>query len=439
MRYTPQTVAKLPESSGVYLFYDKDTSLLYIGKARNLKKRVSSYFRILQKGEVKKERLVSQIAMIEVILVGSEFEALLLEADLIKKRQPKYNTIGKDDKHYIYIKITNEEFPRVLFARNDKEKKAVYFGPFPSIRIVRDMLRFIRPLFPYCTQKRNAKRVCFYTHLGLCTPCPTEIKKEKGEIYQQKKKKYRENIRHIKMLLKGHIQGISRILRMRMEKHVEREEYEEAQIYKEKSDCLEILKNHTFISDIYIENPHFFERTAHEAQKKLSDMLKAYFSSLGQLHRIECYDISTISGKCAVGSCVLFVNGLPEKNGYRRFKIKTGTTPNDFAMLSEIFERRLNHTEWQFPDLFIVDGGKPQLLAIQKVFLRLKITIPLIGIAKRFEELVIPRGDTFIKLQLGKRSPVLHLVQRIRDEAHRFAHTYHRVIRLRSLLEKFKQ
>lgn len=434
MLYTPHTIRELPESPGVYLFLGKDKAILYIGKAINLKNRVSSYFRTPSPGAIKKEKLVSRVAAIDIILVHSEFEALLLEAHLIKRHQPKYNTIWKDDKHYMYIKITSEEFPRVLFSRNDKEKKAVYFGPFPATRIVRDILRFIRPLFPYCTQKRNARRVCFYSHLGLCNPCPGEIKREEGELYEQKKEKYRENIRHIKMLLKGHIQSVSRMLQTKMEKHAGKEEYEEAQLYKEKLDHLETLGRHTFAPDAYIENPHLFEKTIQDGQRQLRDILKAYFPSLPRMHRIECYDISNISGKSAVGSCVLFVDGLPEKNGYRRFQIRSGNTPNDFAMLSEIFERRLNHIEWQFPDLFIVDGGKPQLLAIQKVFLRREIPIPLIGIAKRFEELVIPVGDTCIKLQLGKRSPALHLAQRIRDEAHRFAHTYHTFLRLRSLV-----
>lgn len=438
MRFTPKTLHTLPENPGVYIFSRKDATILYIGKAKNLKKRVSSYFSKGKKRDIKINQLITQIECIDVILVQSEFEALILEAKLIKKHQPKYNVIAKDDKHYIYIKITNEEFPSVLFARNDRETRAVYFGPFPSTRIVRDILRFARSIFPYCTQKRSGKRACFYTHLGLCTPCPAEIKKETSEIYEEKRQKYRENIKQLKILLSGRINTISGILRRKMEHHAEKEEYEEAQGYKEKLDHLETLKKHRFTADAYIENPHLFEETTHDEQKELTTLLKAYFPHIREIRRIECYDISNISGKFAVGSCVVFVDGMPEKNGYRRFKIRREETPNDFAMLSEIFERRLKHTEWQFPDLFIVDGGKPQLLAIQKIFSRFRIATPLIGIAKRFEELVIPFGATFVKVKLPGRSVVLHLVERLRDEAHRFAHTYHETLRLQNLIAGFK-
>lgn len=434
MRFTPKTLHTLPANPGVYIFLQKDTTVLYIGKAKNLKKRVSSYFSKGKKREIKINQLITRIACIDVILVQSEFEALLLEAKLIKKHQPKYNVIWKDDKHYIYIKITKEEFPRVSFARNDRETRAVYFGPFPSTRIVRDILHFARSIFPYCTQKRSGKRACFYAHLGLCTPCPAEIKKETGEIYREKRQTYRENIKQLKMLLSGRVTGISRILRQKMEHHAQKEEYEEAKAYKEKLDHLETLKKHIFTADAYIENPHLFEETTQREQKELAALLKAYFPHMREIHRIECYDISNISGKFAVGSCVVFVDGMPEKNGYRRFKIRQGETPNDCAMLREIFERRLKHTEWQFPDLFVVDGGKPQLLAVLKVCKNLRITVPLIGIAKRFEELVIPYGATFVKVKLAQRSPALHLIERLRDEAHRFAHTYHETVRLRNLI-----
>lgn len=434
MNFSPKQISKIPEIAGVYFFQDAKAKILYIGKAKNLKKRVSSYFLKDINGEFKTKILISQIFTIEIIPVESEFEALLLEASLIKKNKPKYNVIWKDDKHYIYIKITKEEFPRILFCRRDMDKKAIYFGPFPSKKIVREILYYIRSIFPYCTQKKTAKRACFYFHLGLCNPCPFNIRKKEGEAYLADHKLYHKNITRIKTLLEGKLAKVHFLLKKQMGQCSDKKQFEQAAKIRDKIEKLDWLVNSYRPASAYLENPDLIYDTWKNEQKELFDLLKKYFPKISPIKRIECYDISNISGKFAVGSMVVFVDGKPAKNFYRRFRIKTVKKQNDFSMLSEIIDRRFSHKEWILPDLFVLDGGRPQLSAVKKIFLQKKTTISLIGLAKREEELVIPKQTSFIKVKLPRKSKALHLVQRLRDEAHRFAHRYHELLRLKYLM-----
>lgn len=441
MSYTSSSISTLPESPGVYRYYDGAGTILYIGKAINLRKRVSSYF---QKTDLdaKTAQMVPQIERIEITEVDSEFEALLLEADLIRKHLPKYNIIWKDDKHYVYIKITDEAFPRIVFSRKEDEAKggigqylpkAIYFGPFPSKRVVKDLLSYLRSIFPYCTQNPNSNRPCFYTHIGLCSPCPADIRKMQPEEAQQAKRLYRLNIRRIRTLLSGQIDAVKKDLQKEMQEASEQEQFEQAGRIRDRLQTLELLLRTYHAPEEYIKNPELVRTIRETEEQTLRVYLKPHLGALPPLHRIECYDISNISGTLATGSMVTFLDGEPAKDYYRRFRIRTKTTPDDFAMLREMMGRRLKHTEWDLPDLFIIDGGKPQLIAIGRVMEAFAIDRPVIGLAKHFEEIVIPLHGTFTKVRPSPDSPAIHLLQRIRDEAHRFAHKYHEHLRLKEL------
>lgn len=431
MRYTLRDLKTIPEVPGIYKFYSSSNLLLYVGKAKNLKKRVGSYFDLRPK-ELKTDKLITQIKQIEIIPVSSEFEALLLEAKLIHTHKPKYNVIWKDDKHYIYIKVTRENFPKVLFARKI-DAAGDFFGPFPSTRIVREILGFLRTIFPYCTQKETAKRVCFYNHLGLCNPCPAEIIKIRGEKYEKLTNEYQANIRNIKKILNGKIDNVKKLLVSQMDFFSKGQNYEQAAIYRDRINHLDWLVNRYSPAESYITNPKLLDNIREKESRQLTSLLQNYFPQITQIHHIECYDVSNISGKLATGSMVTFMDGTPNKNLYRRFKIKLHL-PNDFAMLAEIMNRRLKHADWKLPDIFVIDGGTPQLRMMQKVLMELKIVLPIIGLAKQYEEIVVPSNNTYLKIRLTQNSAALNLIKRIRDEAHRFAHSYHTLLRLKYLL-----
>ncbi len=434
MQFNLSSIEKLPDSAGVYLFKDLKGVILYVGKAKNLKKRVASYLRDVSNFDSKTAILVKKISKISIIKVESEFEALLLEAKLIKELQPKYNNIWKDDKHYIYLKITSEEFPRILFSRKEDDLKATYFGPFPRSSIVKEVLTLIRKIFPYCTQNRNIKKPCFYTHLNLCNPCPAQIIQLKGDLRRKKKIEYLRNIKHIKMLLSGKLVKIRKYLKKEMKRYSEKNEFEKAALFRNKLQHLEYLTHDYHPIEAYLENPQLLMEVREKEEEELMFILSPYFPNLRKIKRIECYDISNISGKQAVGSMVVFINGEPEKKFYRRFRIKSKDTPHDVAMIGEVLKRRLLHTDWGIPDLLVVDGGKPQLSAVLNILREFKNEIPAIGLAKEYEEIVIFQKKSFRKLRLPKDNPALHLIQRLRDEAHRFARSYHEMLRLKSLL-----
>ena len=432
MIYSPNKLKDIPHLPGIYKFYSSSGEILYVGKAINLKIRISSYFKDNLK-EQRKVNMVSQIKQIEIIPVSSEFEALLLEAKLINKYKPKYNVLLKDDRHYIYIQITKDEFPRILYARKT-DTGGYFFGPFPSSKIVKELLSYLRTIFPFCTQKLNSKRGCFYSHIGLCKPCPAEIRKETGVTYSTLKKLYKQNVITIKRIFEGKIGEVRLLLTKEMNNNSDKREYEKAAILRDKIRAMDYMLNQRNRADSYIEDPKFLETIVKKEQEELLFILKQYFPRIQKLTHLECFDISNISGKLATGSMVTFLNGSSDKGLYRKFRIKFVHKPNDFEMLAEILTRRLRHFEWKLPDLIIIDGGRPQLMALKKVLNTLNIEIPMIGLAKRYEEIVVPNGLNYLKIKLKENSPALHLVKRIRDEAHRFAHAYHLHLRLKNLL-----
>jgi excinuclease ABC subunit C len=424
IRVSKKTFALLPQNSGVYIYWQKRNPI-YIGKALNLKNRLESY--LSGNLAVKTRTMIESASNLSYIKVGSELEALLLEAFLINKYQPKYNFIAKDDKHPLYIRITKERYPRVLTARKIDAKflpgdrqipNLAFFGPFPSSKTVYSVLRMLRRYFPYSDHKIG-KKACFYHHLGLCNPCPNEIKTKAGAAT------YRKNIYRIKKILSGDFPVVINELNQQMHKYSEKQEYEKAGQILGKIKWLEYISQP--ISDInkFLENPNFLEDLRNQEISGLQNLLK-----ISQpLTRIECFDVAHLSGTDATASQVTFINGDPEKSLYRTFRIRQIKSQDDLASMQEVARRRFLHLkDWGQPDLIIVDGGKTQADIFFRIFSREKI--PVVGLAKKREILVIP-GYREILLSPG---PVKNLMQRIRNEAHRFAQKYHHQLMTRSLM-----
>lgn len=396
-----------------------------MGKARNLKKRVTSYFVNRSRLGEKTKALVSQIHTISIQLVESELDALLLEANFIKKYSPKYNIRLTDGKAYPLIRITNDPYPRVLIARRPDDARSRYFGPFPSSSAMKMVLKIARRIFPYQSVANHPKRICLYHHMGLC-PCPPVFDSE------QFRQEYKKNIRHLKQFLEGKRKEVVIDLKKEREFLVREELFEDAQKVQKQIDAIRYVTDATRKPFEYEINPNLRTDLRNQELQELSRHLQKAGVSIGTVKKIECYDISNISGTNAVGSLVVFVNGEKDSSQYRRFKIsKDIVGPNDFAMMQEVLQRRIRHKEWGVPDLIIVDGGKGQISSAKQALDQAEITIPLVGLAKRNE--IIITSD-FRQIILPKSSPALKLVMRIRDEAHRFAITYHKKLRSKSFL-----
>ncbi|MFH1713184.1 MAG: GIY-YIG nuclease family protein [Candidatus Jacksonbacteria bacterium] len=408
--------AVFPNSPGVYLMKNAYGQIIYIGKASSLKKRVSSYFH--KTHNIKTAALVSEIAQIDYKTTDSILEATILEARLIKKYQAKYNIEHKDDKSFLYIVVTKEKFPRILIKRETELKiknlklnknlklkhasSAVrrgggiknYFGPFTSYNVVRSILKSVRRIFPWSNcQPKN--KPCFYYLLKQCPGICT------GEISSQE---YQKTIRNIILFFQGKKKQIIKNFKKEMKKLSAQQKFEQAaklrnQLYhlKHIQDAGLIMRNDSLTSTI---------------------------------GRIEGFDISNISGKFSAGSMAVFKKGLPLKNQYRRFKIKTVKNQNDVKMLQEIIKRRFRHQEWPKPDLILVDGGKAQVSAIIKILKLLNLTVSIVGIAKgptrKKTDLIFGPINNKIKQNINQNK---NLLIQIRDEAHRFALSYHRKLR----------
>lgn len=414
-----EKLKKLPKDPGVYLYRNDKGRIIYVGKAVNLKNRVSSYF--IGGHEPKTMELVNHIFDLEWIVAGSEIEALILEAELIKRYKPKFNILLKDDKNYCYIKITKEDYPIISVVRQIVESKSEYLGPFVDSGAVRNALKYLRKVFPYCTCSLSGDNVCLYYHLGLC--------QGHGEKYISPSE-YQANIRGLISFLSGKKEDVIKDLTRQMKKYSKSKEYEKAAQVRDSLSALSRLR---------------FEHVIEEKRELRLD--KALVGLKEALHldtipaRIECYDISNIFGRAAVGSMVVFENGIPAKNDYRRFEIKTVRRIDDFAMHQEVAKRRFgkieNTKDFSFakiPDLVIIDGGKGQISSVMEVVAPFKLPTKFVGLAKRLEEIVtMDSGGKFDIVTLQPNSEEYFLVQRIRDEAHRFAITYHRNLRSKEL------
>ena len=524
----------LPDKPGCYQYFDEKGVILYVGKAKNLKKRVSSYFN-KNHDSTKTRVLVRRIRDIKYIVVNSEEDALLLENSLIKQYKPRYNVLLKDDKTYPSIVIKNEYFPRVFQTRKIVKDGSVYFGPYSSLPLVRIMLEMIKDLYPIRTCKlpltpesiaQGKYKVCLQYHIKRCKgPCEG----------LQSLEEYNKNIAAVKEILKGNISQVSNILFEEMQALAGELKFEEAQKIKEKFDLVENYRSRSevvspslnnldvfsyaeegdsaYINYLHVRNGSITQAYTFEYKRKLDEPkeellglgiveMRTRFKSLAreiivpfmpdieisettkfivpqkgekktlldlseknvkqykldqlkraeklnpeqrmvrilstlqkdlQLHdlpmHIECFDNSNIQGTNPVAACVVFKKAKPSKKDYRHFNIKTVIGPDDFSSMNEIVYRRysrLLEEQQPLPNLIVIDGGKGQLHAAVDALksLNLEARIPIIGIAKRLEEIFFP--DDPIPLYLDKNSESLKLIQQLRDEAHRFGITFHR-------------
>ena len=418
---------RCPAKPGIYLFLDGRNKILYVGKAKNLKKRVNSYFASDVTLGTKTQALVAQVKKIETIVLNSEIEAFLLESHYIKKHKPKYNIKLTDDKAYPLIRVTiKDAYPTILIARRANDKNSVYFGPFPNAAAaLRLTLRSIRRIFPYQSVPNHAKKICLYYHLGLC-PCPPVFSSSEF------KKEYKKTIKHIIDFLNGHTKKIIRDLTKERDLLSQNENFEKANVLQSKIVAIELITSPSYKNTLDLDvNPNFSEDLGKKEMNDLINILNKNGVLVKNLKRIECFDISNISGTNATGSMVVFINGEKEGAEYRKFKIRRENLPNDFAMIAEVLQRRMKHKEWSMPSLMIVDGGKGQVSSALEVLKETNNQIPIIGLAKKEETIITP---DFKQISLPKDSEALKLIMRIRDEAHRFAITYHRKLRSKSFL-----
>ncbi|MEK7119649.1 MAG: UvrB/UvrC motif-containing protein [Patescibacteria group bacterium] len=438
MDYLQKIITTLPHKPGVYQFFDANHEILYVGKAKDLKNRVTQYTRPDAVPEKTRHMLVAATTL-ETIQTASEFDALLLEAKLIHDLQPKYNVIAKDDKSPLYIAITlDETLPRILQLRKSQLQQALQedllqmaskqaiFGPFQSGRTVRDLLRHLRHSIPFCTQKRRTGTPCFYTHIGLCNPCPSVITKmtdhdaRKTLVHQ-----YRRNIIRLRDILTGKSAGILRQLDKEMYEASRHQNFEHAANVRNQLQNLRFLLEKRYDPSLYLTNTNLGERIGENQTQPLLAELHIVYPRLTRLSRVECFDISNISGTSATGSMVVAINGIMDTSQYRKFRIRLTGRPNDGAMMKEMLTRRLAHPEWPEPDCIVVDGGKPQVKEAMKVIQK----TPVIGLAKRREEIIVWIDGAFQTIRLPLTNPGLQFLQRLRDEAHRFAVSYHRLLR----------
>ena len=532
--FLKEIISSLPETPGIYKYFDKEGALIYIGKAKSLKKRVSSYFNKNHYENRKTAIMVSRICNIEFTLVETEIDALLLENSLIKKFQPKFNINLKDDKTYPFICVKNEPFPRIFPTRNPIKDGSEYFGPYASGTMMHTILDLIKTIYPlrncsFNLSKKNITELKFKTCLefdiGNCkAPCVGLMNEEE----------YNQNIKNIKSILKGNLSEVKIHLKTLMQCASGELKFEEAARYKRKLDVLENYQSKStivtgimndvdifsivsdekfaFINYLKVSNGIIIQTQTFEVKKKLeetdeellgfaiAEVREEYHSTSKEIivpfeldwsddkidiivpkagdrrklldlslkntlyykkdkltkyeavnpelkvdrvltqmkndlrlkelpHYIECFDNSNLQGTNPVSACVVFKDAKPSKKDYRIFNVKTVEGPNDFATMEEVIYRRykrLKEEEQPLPNLIIIDGGKGQLSSaissLQKLDLYGKI--PVIGIAKRLEELFYP--DDEFPLYLDKKSETLKIIQQLRDEAHRFGITHHR-------------
>ena len=406
-----EKLTQLPDRPGVYLFKDAQGTILYVGKAVSLRKRVTSYFQPSRPLSNKLSRLIEQTADLEWIVTGSEAEALLYEASLIKEETPKYNVLFRDDKSYPVLKVTAEErFPRLYIGRGTHEPGVQVIGPFANATLLKQAFAAIRRVIPFRTCRTLPKRACLDYYLKLC-PAPCE-----GKMTPEA---YRESLSQVFRLMEGKKEEVLKELQVKMLAASKERRYEEAAKFRDQVAGLQELRS---------------RRRAFIPSEALADLQSVL--RLGPLpRRIEAFDVSNIYGREAVGSMVTFVDGKPFKDGYKRFKIKTVAGIDDYAMMKEIIGRRYQGLSPKgtvpdvstLPDLVVIDGGRGHLNSALDVLKELKLDLPAVGIAKEFEELFLP--DKREPIVLPPQSRALQLVQRLRDEAHRFAIGYHRLLR----------
>jgi len=423
----------LPHAPGVYLMRDKAGAIIYIGKARDLKKRVDSYFSKSTSSSATStlhpriQVLVSQIRHVDYVSSASEREALVLERRLIHKFKPIYNVMWRDDKSYPYLALTvKEDFPRLFLTRKRKNDGTIYFGPYPSVRRVRELLRWawrkkIFPLRP-CDLDLKEKnplpyekvRWCLYLHTGECSaPCMGKISS----------RRYKKIVDRAKLFFRGRQNKLISQWEKEMARMSRKKRFEEAADLRDRISALHHVQEPVTFREM---EPADLDRRMGESRAVQSLMKVLKLKKPPQ--RMECFDISHVQGVEKVASMVTFNGGRPAKAGYRKFIIRSVEGIDDFKSMAEVVRRRygrLKREKAPYPDLILVDGGKGQLSSALGSLKELNIKdIPLAALAKDKEEVFLPGRSKSIRLPLD--SPALNLLRYIRDEAHRFAITFHR-------------
>jgi len=409
-------ISKLPKSAGVYSFSDGKKTLLYIGKAGNIKERVKNHF---QQPSCRDNLYIDRVKKIGWVKTDSEIEALILEAELIKKRRPDYNIIWKDDKNYFYVGITKEDFPRVFITHQPKDDRgfALLIGPFVDGRALKETLRILRKVFPYRSCSQLPKHACLWYQLDRCpAPCLFQsnlARQIEGGLASLKfKKEYQRNIKNLAEILRGKKLHILKEMEKEMKKLSRKEKFEEANKIKNQIYSLKRVFSHARIFELSEAKPPSIKGWPYK--------------------RAEAYDVANIQGSAATGSMVVFTNGLPDKSQYRKFKIKMENKPNDVAMIKEVISRRLKHSEWPCPDFILIDGGKAQLNAAKEALSKLPKKevekIKVTALAKKNNGLFVGDKKGVVLLKNTPRE-FSSIILQMRDEAHRFARAYHHKLR----------
>lgn len=421
----------------------ENDEVLYVGKAKNLKNRVTSYRQYPQLVSRLKQ-MVTQAKYLKHQVLTSELEALLIEAELIRTHQPPYNILLKDDKTPLYILVTDEPYSRIMTIRKREIQKKYFngtlLGPFPSSYKVREVLRIARQIFPWCSDP-TAGRPCFYYHLQLCPgACIGKISVEE----------YQTSINHLIMFLKGKKKDVLREMTAEMKTYAAQQEFEKAGRVRDSLSVIKAVTEGRYPMKPNAVLPALKVSAAEESTIQLRQLLSTYLNLPKNipLSRIEGYDVSNIQGTNATVAMVVFIDGQPDTSEYRLFNIKTINQPNDYGMLQEALQRRQNHPEWGEPDLVVIDGGKGQLRAAKSVW---QWATPVISIAKKPDRIIIPTRTVlpptmekvsslstvprYHELQLSEQHYALKLVQQIRDEAHRFSKRQHSRLRTKGMFK----
>ncbi len=405
-------LSQLPDNPGIYLFYGMNNALLYVGKATSLKQRVRSYWQ-KQKNPRPIEELIYQVVDIAWVETESVLEAIIMEANYIKKFNPKYNVLGKDDKSWNYLYLSKDRFPRLATLRQheinkiDKGKIKAIFGPYPGLN-TKEAMTVLRKMFFWSDCEPSANKPCFYYQLdqclGVCTGKISALDYEKRVI------------RPLILFLSGKKKQIIKDFEKQMLMASKKENFEEATRLRNQLYQLKKIQDITLVNRSFFEDELFLEKEDGNHFK-----LKEKYS------HIEGYDISNLGSSDKVGSLVLFQNGEPKKSGYKKFNIKNVVGQSDVDCLKEIISRRFSHSEWGRPDLLLIDGGRGQVNAVKTVLAEKNISIPIVGIAKgparkKNEFILGEKNPEFVAWVFGHQE----LLIRVRDEAHRFAISFNR-------------
>jgi excinuclease ABC subunit C len=416
-------VTNLPSKAGVYFFKDAKNTIIYIGKAKNLKIRVRSYFR--KTDDFKVMTMLPNIKYIDYMITADEEEAFLWENTLIKRFHPKYNILLKDGKTYPYLKISNEKYPCIHITRKIENDGAEYFGPYVEVETLKNIIGLIKKIFLIrkCKKKLNDKkenRACLNFFMGKClAPCFNEVNE----------KDYKSFIKDIKLFVKFDYTRLLKKWETEIKNLIKQQKFEKAEIVKQRIFVVNKLNNFDIkVWEIKEADIKILQKIYEKKEDELAN-LENVLDIPTKIKTIAGFDISNISGKYAVGSRVVFVDGKPAKDKYRKYQIKQvpNDKPNDFAMMGELLDRTLNADDIESIDLLVIDGGKGQLNIANQIMQQHKKNIPIISIAKKQETIFLPNQQNGI--QLPESSEILKLIRYIRDEAHRFAVSYHKKLR----------